>query len=98
MLWLAKSCIISPKFSTGRMFCHSGSVNRAKVLISFGIENHRIILNAVLVLFKGEAQACVEVDVPGLILEIVLYVAAVIEIVAGCWLNINAEILGNVKL
>ena len=49
-------------------------------------------------LFYGEAQTSVEVDVPGLVLEVILNVAAVVEIVAGGRLDINAEILGYVEL
>ena len=49
-------------------------------------------------LFHGQAQAGVEIDVPGLLLIVVGDITTIIEIVAGSRLNIDAEITGQIKL
>ena len=47
-----------------------------------------------MMLFQSETQAGVEVDVPGLVLEVVLNVAVIVEVVTQGGLDIDAEILG----
>ena len=49
-------------------------------------------------LFHGQAQSGVEIDVPGLILVVIGDIAPVVEVIAGSWLNIYAEITGQIKL
>ena len=55
------------------------------------LETSRLLLN-------GEAQAGVEVDVPGLVLEVVIDAATVIEVVTGGRLNVDAQFLRQFKL
>ena len=49
-------------------------------------------------LFHGQAQSGVEIDVPGLVLVVIGDITTIIEIVAGCRLDIDTEIRGQIKL
>ena len=47
---------------------------------------------------QAESQAGVEIDIPGLVLEVVEHGAAVIVVVTDCRLNVDAETLVEVQL
>ena len=47
---------------------------------------------------QAESQPGVEIDVPGLVLEVIEHGTAVIVVVSDCRLNVDAEVLVEVQL